>query len=137
MRLVLDTNVLISATINRDGAPRRLLDRWLMDADYELVVSAQLLDELADVLRRPKLATLISPAEAEALLTKLRADAATFADTVDPPAIVRDPEDDFVLALAAAAGADAVVFGDSDLLEGENPPVPIWTVEQAIARLPA
>ncbi len=135
MRLVLDTNVLVSAALNRTGTPRRLLNRWLIEAAYELVVSAQLLDELDDVLHRPKFASLISKDEASALVAKLRTDAAVAEDPIDPPALVRDPDDDFLIAMAVVAEATALVSGDQDLLELDDPPVPIWTVSEALERL--
>ena len=45
-------------------------------------------------------------------------------DPGDPPSILRDPDDDYLVALALTAGARAIVTGDRDLLDhpGLNPP---------------
>ena len=93
------------------------------------------MDELDDVIHRPKFASWISEVEADALTAKLRTDAVFVEDPANPPALVRDPKDDFLLALAVAAGADALVSGDNDLLDLTDPPVPIWTVSEALERL--
>jgi predicted nucleic acid-binding protein len=55
LRAVFDPNVLVSAAISRRGAPRELLDRWERD-EFELIVSAEVLFELKEVLARPKFA---------------------------------------------------------------------------------
>jgi uncharacterized protein len=53
VRSVFDPNVLVSATISAKGLPRELLHRWAGGA-FELVVSAEILFELQEVLTRPK-----------------------------------------------------------------------------------
>lgn len=57
MRAVLDPNVLISAAISAAGAPREILLAWTRGS-FELVVSPLLLDELRDVLARPRVSAL-------------------------------------------------------------------------------
>ena len=53
MRAVFDPNVLVSAMISAKGPPRELLHRWA-GGSFELVVSAEILFELQEVLTRPK-----------------------------------------------------------------------------------
>lgn len=53
MRVVFDPNILVSATISAKGPPRELLHRWFGGA-FELVISAEILFELQEVLTRPK-----------------------------------------------------------------------------------
>ncbi|MDQ4002150.1 MAG: PIN domain-containing protein [Actinomycetota bacterium] len=53
VRAVFDPNVLVSAAISPEGPPRELLHRWASGA-FELVVSAEILFELQEVLTRPK-----------------------------------------------------------------------------------
>ena len=115
MRLVLDTNIVISGLI-WGGVPRRLLD-MAHDGDVILFTSSALLDELAEVLTRDKF---------QAILTSQRATPAflmqhygMLAKLVAPQAIertVRDADDDVVIATALAAQADIIVTGDHDLL---------------------
>jgi uncharacterized protein len=59
VRAVLDPNVLVSAAISPAGQPRQILTAWI-DERFELIASPALLDELADVLARPKFRRHIS-----------------------------------------------------------------------------
>lgn len=57
------------------------------------------------------------------------------ADPTDPPHVLRDPNDDYLLALAASAGAQAIVTGDKDLLEHPGLHPPAITARQAVEQL--
>lgn len=63
MRVVLDTNIILSALITPGGIPARLIRTWL-DGRYLLLSHARQLDELRDVTRRERIRPLIRPAEA-------------------------------------------------------------------------
>lgn len=116
MRAVLDPNVIVSAVIAPAGAPAQVLERGLA-GDYEPVVSALLLAELADVLGRAKLRTRVAPSDAAELHRRIGERAVVVPDpTGAPPLRSRDPGDDYLLALAHAQRA-ALVSGDGDLLE--------------------
>ncbi len=121
MRAVLDPNVLISVLLAPTGAPAALLRRWL-DGEFELVVSEQLLAELARALRYPKLRARVSTEEAEAFIELLRGTAMMAHDAALPPGLSRDPGDDYLLALARLNSA-ILVSGDQDLLEVKDAPV--------------
>ncbi|MBX3426024.1 MAG: putative toxin-antitoxin system toxin component, PIN family [Pirellulales bacterium] len=60
MRIVLDTNVLVSALIVPSGASHQLWERCAA-GDYELVTSLQQLEELERVLQYPKLHAICRP----------------------------------------------------------------------------
>lgn len=130
MRVLLDTNVLISGILFR-GVPRTLLERAIR-GEFDLVTSAALLDELEDVLVR---SFELPPALARAVRTELE----TLAEVVAPaevPAVSRDPDDDQVLAAAVVGQADAVVTGDQDLLVLEtHQTIPIIRPADLVARL--
>lgn len=114
MRVVLDTNVLISAVISASGAPGQILRRWL-DGEFEVVVSSALLDELSRALGYPRLRGRIEPEEAAAFVELLRQSTACIEDAPAVALRSRDPADNYLLDLAKQANA-ILVTGDGDLL---------------------
>ncbi|MDQ6775510.1 MAG: putative toxin-antitoxin system toxin component, PIN family [Actinomycetota bacterium] len=125
MRAVLDPNVLISAVISPVGAPREILTAWTQGR-FDLIVSPELL-ELRDVLARPKFRRWVSDPAAVEYVDGLT-DAALLID--DPPAqpgLSVDPDDDYLIALARAAGADYLVSGDQHLTGLPDPTPPVLT----------
>lgn len=116
MRLVLDTNIIVSGLI-WDGVPRQLLD-LVRDDQAMLFTSTILLRELADALSREKFAPLL--ASQEITPTFLMQRYGMLARVVRPVTIERtvptDADDDAVIATALAAQADIIVSGDNDLL---------------------
>ena len=117
MRLVLDTNVVVSGLV-WSGPPRRLLDMG-RSGRVLLFSSAILLDELADVLAREKFAALLTAREiTPAFLMQRYGMLATLA--VPAPVertVPADEDDDHVIATAIGARADAIATGDQDLLQ--------------------
>lgn len=114
MRVLLDTNVLISAILFR-GLPRSLLDRAIR-GELELVTSPALLDELERILtdrfQVPSELARLARSELEILAEAVVPD--------DVPAVSRDPDDDQVLAAAIVGDVEAIVTGDRDLLVLES-----------------
>lgn len=116
MRAVVDTNVLIAGLLWH-GPPHTLLQH-ARAGRVSLVSSPALLDELADVLSRPKFNAVLlrSNTSRERALDEMR----HLVELVDPPAlpqpICRDPDDDQLLALARTADVDLIISGDDDLL---------------------
>lgn len=124
MRVVLDPNVIISALLSSKGPPAAILTAW-SDGAFELVVSPALLAELRRAMAYPKLRQRIDAAEASLVEDWLGASAIHVDDPARRPLRTRsrDPGDDYLLALAAAADA-LLVSGDGDLLElGEELPI--------------
>jgi uncharacterized protein len=115
MRVVLDSNLIISALINGAGIPASVLEAWRRGR-FALVLSQEQLEELRRVTRCERLRPLITAAAAGVLLNELRAHALMLSDL---PQVDRspDPADNFLLAMAQAGEADALVTGDKhDLL---------------------
>lgn len=119
MRLVLDTNIVVSALLWK-GSPHALLAKVRERPAVTLYTSARLLAELADILSREKLATLVraSGRTPDALMqTYLNVARIIATPQVVPRVVARDPDDDHVVACALAAQTDLIVSGDGDLLE--------------------
>ena len=115
MRVILDTNILISGLISPAGKPAKLIDAWL-DRRFVLVSHARQLDEFRAVSRRERIRPLLRPSEAGRLVNRV----ASLADMPEALPLVRrspDPHDDFLLALCEAGAVDRLVTGDKgDLL---------------------
>jgi putative PIN family toxin of toxin-antitoxin system len=117
MRIVADANVLVSAALARSPqSPSVLILEAVLDDRVELVVSPALLAELAEVLARPRIRRYVTADEAEEFVSYLSAHALFVADALDPPQVCRDPDDDYLVALARVTNADSLVTGDDDLL---------------------
>lgn len=118
LRVVADANVLISAALARSpNAPSVLTLDAALDGRLELITSPLLLREIASVLARPRLRKYLSSEEALRFLTDLAAQTTLLTDPPGPyPAVCRDSRDDYLIALATANAADAIVTGDIDLL---------------------
>lgn len=122
----------ISAVINPYGTPARVAQA-VADGAITAVATQHLLDELAAVLIRPKFRRWISVAEAIAFVESLGGHADLRDDPGPPKTKVRDPNDDYLVALADAADA-VIVTGDNDLLTAGLEP-PAITPAQLLARL--
>jgi len=137
VRSVLDTNTVVSGLF-WDGSPSLLQDA-ARSGKVELYTSPALLTELARVLARRKF--LASLERIGASVDELIEGYAELAQLVRPapiaPVVLRDPDDDHVVACALAAKADLIVSGDRDLLELKAyQGIPILTAVEALARLP-
>lgn len=123
-RAVADTNVWVAAAVAPAGVCGRLLAAALQSR-WKPVVSPLLVEELRTVLLRPKFRRWLSLDEVDQFV----ADLAAIGDKVDDPVAgpsrrSPDPDDEFLLALAEAADVEALVSGDSRLLELRiTPPV--------------
>jgi putative PIN family toxin of toxin-antitoxin system len=133
VRAVVDVNVLISALLAPAGAPAQVLVAW-QAGRFEMIVSPTLLTELERALTYPKLRTRIEPSEADAFVDSLRRSAALRPDPdLPPPARSTDPDDDYLIALAADQDA-VLVTGDRHLLEVSDP-LPIRNPASFLAML--
>jgi putative PIN family toxin of toxin-antitoxin system len=112
MRLVVDTNVFVSAALKESSWPAYTI-RWVSQYGG-LLKSAATEQELHAVLQRPRLANKIPTWFDEEVRRIL--DAAEPVPIVELIAICRDREDDKFLELAVNGRADLIVSGDSDLL---------------------
>ena len=133
LKLVIDTNILISAVLSSQGAPAKLVQSAL--SQHRLVFSQATFDELRTRIYRPKFDRYISLEDRERLLRDFNA-CAVWVETGEPGQYCRDRDDDHFIEAALKAQADYLVSGDKDLLEA--PPVQglhVVSVHQALETL--
>lgn len=137
MRVVVDTNIVVSAFL-WGGNPRAILDAARRQ-DITLFTSAALIAELEDVLSREKFAQRVT--QVGSSVTEMIGDYLALAHLVLPtshPSVVRDPDDDHVLAAALAAQAEIIVSRDNDLLTlASYQGIPILKAAEALQRIEA
>jgi putative PIN family toxin of toxin-antitoxin system len=139
IRIVADANVLVSAALARSPlAPSALVLDAALDGRVKLLSSPMLLTEIVSVLERPRLRRYLSLDEARRFVADLASVTTQVDDAPLPhPAVCRDPRDDYLVALAVATHADAIVTGDRDLLDLVEPPVAVLTPRALTERLDA
>lgn len=111
MRIVADTNVLVSAFVSATGAPARILDLWRA-GNLEIVTSQAALDELQRVLFYPRIRTRLrySDDQIGQFVTPLREHALYLVEVPPLTGIAPDPDDNKFLALAQAGGVMYLVW---------------------------
>lgn len=133
MRAVVDDNVLISAVLSAKGSSAEVL-RATRDGQFELVVSEMLLTELERTLTYPKLRKHIPSEKAAAYVNWVREHGTITEDPAGvPPLGSRDPNDDYLLAIAIDRRAYLVTGGQDLLVLGDD--FPVVTPKQFLAKL--
>jgi putative PIN family toxin of toxin-antitoxin system len=110
MRVVLDTNIFVSALIAPAGKTAAIIDAW-RDRKFALLTCATQIDELRVTLQKPRVGEIVKAHKAGYLINQIN----KLAEDIDPlPHVKRspDPADDFLLALSEAGKADYLVTGD-------------------------
>ena len=112
-RVVLDTNVAVSAALLRRSTPRRAFDEAIDHGT--LLNSAATLAELSEVLGRPRFNRYVSEDTRHEFLEMLVREAELI-EVTERLTVCRDPKDDKFLELAISGGATHIISGDEDLL---------------------
>lgn len=100
------------------------------------MVSPALLGELHRVLLRRKFRPYVSESDVRQYVAALAQEGIVISDPPPPSEpLTEDPQDDYLLSLARAAGADAIVSGDVHLTGLEAPEPPVLTPRQFLAEL--
>lgn len=135
MKVVLDTNVLLSGLMAPRSTPGRILAAWF-EARFDVAMSIEQLTEIGRALSYPRIQRKLKWDEEriEQFIRQLyiRADVVDLRSTsVQVP---RDPHDTPILATLVASRADVLVSGDRDLLELRGK-YPIQTPAEFVRRL--
>jgi putative PIN family toxin of toxin-antitoxin system len=112
MRVVIDTNVLVSAAIKHNSPPEAVIH--VVRVRRTLLTSTATSAEFHRTISRPRLARVIDPTVHDAVLDLMAAAESIL--ITEHIAACRDPKDDKFLELAVNGRADVIVTGDADLL---------------------
>lgn len=113
VKIILDTNWYISATINRRS--RRILFEILTNPNLQIIYSKEILQEYLEVMRRPKFRKFVSKNQIQRFINLILPQLSEVSITTTVQ-ISRDKDDDYLLAMAIENDADYLVTGDLDLL---------------------
>lgn len=124
-RLVIDASTLVSGITGSDReSPPCVIYDAVSEMSLEAIICPRLLAEAERALRKPYFHELIDDQEIAEAVSIIRDAGTMLDDPAKPPAVLRDPADDYLIALAQGAGAEAIVTSDRDLLDhdGLKPP---------------
>src|SRR4051794_4621214 len=116
-KAVFDSTVLVSAFLTKSGVSRELLHQ-AQTGEFSICVSEEILTEIERVLEYPRIRKRYRYAD-EAVreyVTLLRVVSQAVTDPPKIKPVVRDPNDDMIIACASKARADYIVTRDKDLL---------------------
>jgi len=133
LRVVLDTNVLVSGLIML-GKPRELLS-IVARREANLVLSREILNEFMKVVKRKKFTEYVAEEQIERFVENIE----RIAEFIEPESrfeVVDDPKDDIVINTAIDGRADLIISGDHHLLSlKEFRGIKIVSVEEAVRKL--
>ncbi len=113
MRVVFDTNVLVSALLFENSIPAQAF--FLALNKGEVLISTALTNEIQEVIYRPKFGKYITNAQREDFMLSL-VESSELIEVTESIDVCRDPKDNMILELAVSGKAKIIVTGDSDLL---------------------
>ena len=112
-RFVLDTNLVISAALLEKSVAFQAFTKAVLNGS--LLISDKLLEELSEVILRPKFDRYVSEAKRIRFLAQFL-NLAIPVSIVEEIDVCRDPKDNMILELAVSGRANCIVTGDKDLL---------------------
>ena len=118
LKVVFDTNIIISSLIAHSGNPCKVLESWHR-GDVTLLTSEAIIEEVVHVLGRPFFREKrgISQRDIDRVRRALETDAVMVSSETHLEVIEEDPDDNRILECALEGGADYLVSGDHHLLE--------------------
>jgi putative PIN family toxin of toxin-antitoxin system len=138
LRVVVDTNVLVSSVISKKGAPALLMQAWA-DRLFDLVIPEAIIAEIKRVLSEDRLkqAFNISDDRITHLVELLRINSILVPGSAAVAgAVPADPSDEMFLSAALEGNVDVIVSGDKGLLEiGSFRGIAIITPRQFLDRI--
>jgi putative PIN family toxin of toxin-antitoxin system len=107
----------VSAAVASRGALRDLIDAWLTQRAFVVVSSEEILDDAQEALERSYFAKRLSRSDRVDFMALIRREVILVTPRTEVHAVVKDPDDDLVLAAAVDGEARYLVTGDRGLLD--------------------
>lgn len=118
LRTVLDANVYVSAYVRPEGPPGQIIERFLRDAAFEIILSAEIVEEVLQALAYPKIRKAArGKVDSELWFEDILVLAHLLTGDFKIAGVSEDPDDDKYIAAAIEGRAAFVVSGDADLLD--------------------
>lgn len=138
LRVVIDTNVIVSGILSRQGATAEILNAW-RERRFLLLSSPAIVAEIRAVLRYPRIHRKypLTDAEIDQVISLIEHDALLVPGSADlAGSVAADPKDEMFLACALDDQAEVIVSGDHHLLDlGVYQEIPVLTARQFLERL--
>ncbi len=116
IKVVLDTNVVVSAAISSDGNPALIFEMFTSE-EIKNYTTQEIIDEILEVLQRPKITKRLSLVEREFILNKFEEFSEKIKPNVKFDEIKDDPDDNKFLDCAVSASVDYIISGNDHLLK--------------------
>jgi uncharacterized protein len=136
MRLLVDTNVVISGLLSRNSVPGQLMQLW-RDRQCQWLTCEQQLEELTRVIQYPFIIGKVEGSYGSAYTFMMEFQAKTSRVELEPPfePVCRDSTDDYLIAMLTRFPVDFLITGDKDLLSLKSAYPRILTPRELIDRL--
>jgi putative PIN family toxin of toxin-antitoxin system len=121
---VVDASTLLAGVVGRpEGTPALILPA-LIDSKFDALACPRLLAEVSRGLESRHFRARLEEGQAADIVAAISESTVHLRDPDNPEPVLRDPVDDYLVALARAGGAEAIITGDKNLLEhiGLDPP---------------
>lgn len=116
IKVVLDTNIVVSAIISADGNPAKIIEKLFLE-EIENYTMVEIIDEIREVLERPKISDRINPDIKEFTLSNFEVFSEVIMPLIKLNKVPDDPDDNKFLECAITANVQYIVSGDSHLLD--------------------
>lgn len=115
IRAIIDTNVWVSALINKKGFPAELKERYIK-REFEAIISTPLIDEISEVLRRPRIKDKYKITDQEINdAVEILVNTGIKVNLTGSVNLCRDKKDNFVLETAMKGKANYLITRDDDI----------------------
>jgi uncharacterized protein len=116
VKVVLDTNVVISAVLSHDGIPAKIFE-MLLSGNIQNYTTKEIVEEIKDVLERLKITKLVDNIQRRWIITNFEQSSICIKPSVNLTIIKNDPDDNKFLECAVSAQAKYIISGDTHLTD--------------------